>query len=203
MEIYLIRHTTPLVDKGICYGQTDLDITDSFLDEASVIKDYLPAAVNQVFSSPLQRCKKLAHNLYPDNYVETHNALKELNCGDWEMKHWDAIPQHQIQPWMSDFVHTPIPGGESYTHLYRRVISCFRLLKEKTQGTSAIITHGGVIRSILAYITDTPLSDSFNAFNLHYGCVIKIIPVGNDAFRHEVKLNIPPVKPEQHKPSGL
>ena len=24
MEIYLIRHTSPLVEKGVCYGQADL-----------------------------------------------------------------------------------------------------------------------------------------------------------------------------------
>ena len=26
MEIYLVRHTTPNIKKGICYGQTDIDI---------------------------------------------------------------------------------------------------------------------------------------------------------------------------------
>ena len=30
MEIFLIRHTTPKIEKGICYGQTDLDITTTF-----------------------------------------------------------------------------------------------------------------------------------------------------------------------------
>lgn len=31
MDIYLIRHTTPAIAKGICYGQTDLDVTANFL----------------------------------------------------------------------------------------------------------------------------------------------------------------------------
>jgi len=33
MEIYLIRHTTPDVAKGICYGQTDLDVANTFEEE--------------------------------------------------------------------------------------------------------------------------------------------------------------------------
>jgi len=59
-EIYLIRHTTPLVAKGICCGQTDLDITDSFKEEAAIIRQHLPENMGSVHSSPLQRCSRLA-----------------------------------------------------------------------------------------------------------------------------------------------
>ena len=37
MEIYLIRHTTPKIEKGICYGQADLNVADSFEEEINVI----------------------------------------------------------------------------------------------------------------------------------------------------------------------
>ena len=30
MELILIRHTTPAIEKGICYGQSDLNVADSF-----------------------------------------------------------------------------------------------------------------------------------------------------------------------------
>ena len=33
MLIHLIRHTTPDIETGICYGQTDLDVSDSFEKE--------------------------------------------------------------------------------------------------------------------------------------------------------------------------
>ena len=52
MEIYLIRHTTPNIAKGICYGQTDLDITDTFEQEVVRIKPHLPKNIQTVFSSP-------------------------------------------------------------------------------------------------------------------------------------------------------
>src|ERR1700732_2888454 len=99
-EIYLIRHTTPLVAKGICYGQTDLDITDSFNEEAAIIGQYLPEKMESVHSSPLQRCSRLASHLFPAHSMDLHNELMEIHCGEWEMKGWDELPKEVIDPWM-------------------------------------------------------------------------------------------------------
>jgi len=121
MEIYLIRHTTPAVAKGICYGQTDLDITDSFFDEAAIISKILPQSIRAVHSSPLQRCKKLATQLFPSHSIVLHDELMEIHCGQWEMKNWDGLPEEELGPWMKDFVNVRIPGGESYLDLHERV----------------------------------------------------------------------------------
>jgi len=84
MEIYLIRHTTPAIAKGICYGQTDLDVTDSFEAEVMSIKEHLPKNIQAVYSSPLQRCRKLAEAIFPKHPVQLFDDLMELNCGDWK-----------------------------------------------------------------------------------------------------------------------
>lgn len=199
MEIFLIRHTTPLVEKGTCYGQTDLDVTDSFHAEANMIKTHLPDSIVAVYSSPLQRCKKLAQHLFPHNPINLHNNLMELNCGSWEMQKWDDIPRHEIDPWMNDFVTVSTPKGESYIDLHQRVVACFQQISQLS-GPSAIVAHGGVIRSILSHITQTALMDSFNAFKLHYGCVVKIT-YHNENFQHAVLHNVAPEEKEQHKPS--
>jgi alpha-ribazole phosphatase len=199
MEIFLIRHTTPAVEKGVCYGQTDLDVTGSFQEEAMVIARHLPDGIVQVYSSPLQRCKKLAEHLFSPTQVVLHEDLMELNCGKWEMQKWDDIPRHEIDPWMNDFVTVCTPGGESYIDLHDRVVAQFEKIRQK-QESAAIVAHGGVIRSILSHITDTALADSFNRFKLHYGCVVKIHFDNNGAV-HTVLSNIPPEEKEQHKPS--
>jgi alpha-ribazole phosphatase len=67
--IYLIRHTTPAVARGICYGQTDLEVTGSFHEEAEVIRQHLPADIGPVYSSPLNRCTLLAKELFPDRPI--------------------------------------------------------------------------------------------------------------------------------------
>lgn len=214
MEIYLIRHTTPGIAKGVCYGQADLDVTGSFLSEAAIIQQYLPAKVTAVYSSPLQRCKKLAEHLFGDHDVQLHDDLKEINCGKWELKLWDDIPTDEIDPWMDDFINVRIPGGESYTDVFERVSRCFDQIinrhhvnnhtfiqpgNKDSLSTAVIVAHGGVIRSILSHITHTPLADSFPLFSLHYGCVVKIVQENNN-LRHEVLSNITQEK-EIHKPS--
>ena len=196
--IYLIRHTTPDINKGICYGQSDISLTETFYEEASVIKKNLKEEIEHVYSSPLMRCKKLAEYLFPQNDIHLHSDLMEINCGNWEMKQWDLVPKKEIDAWMNDFVNAPIPGGESYTDLYKRTSNCFDQIVSKNNH-AAIITHGGVIRSILSHITQTPLVESFNIFSIHYGCVVKITVDGKD-IRHEIISNIQAEK-EKHKPS--
>jgi alpha-ribazole phosphatase len=216
MEIYLVRHTTPAVEKGVCYGQANLDVTESFHSEAAIIRQHLPENATAVYSSPLMRCKILAAHLYGGHPIHLKDELMEINCGNWELKVWDEIPKHEIDPWMKDLLNVRIPAGESYTDVYERVKECFnkivqlhqsdnsggQLLMEPTDITRAVIVaHGGVIRSILSHITDTPLVDSFKVFTLHYGCVIKIVQRGN-GLQHEILSNIPHEK-ETHKPTNL
>ena len=199
MEIYLIRHTTPQIAKGICYGQTDLDVTDTFLHEANLIKPYLPQSLTTVYSSPLQRCSKLAVQLFGQQNIVHHPHLKEINCGIWEMQHWDAIPKQDLDPFMADFVNIAMPHGESYIDLYVRVVAYFNHIATQPKPL-AVVTHGGVIRSILSHITNTPLIESFNIFKLYYGCVVRLSAEG-EGFKYDVLHNIEPALPEQHKPS--
>ena len=197
-EIYLIRHTTPAVEKGTCYGQADLDVTESFFDEAALIRAYLPAHIQTVYASPLQRCSKLAQHLFPAHNISFHDELKEIHCGEWELQKWDDLPQDIVMPWMNDFVNVRIPGGESYLDLYERTTKMFERIAARKEN-AAIVSHGGVLRSILSHLTNTALIDSFNIFKLQYGCVVKL-SIHEDQFVHEVLHSIHSTS-EQHKPS--
>jgi alpha-ribazole phosphatase len=199
MEIYLVRHTTPNVIKGTCYGQTDLDVTETFAQEVMNTKEFLPLNIQSVYSSPLQRCTKLASALFPDHTLQLHNDLMELNCGDWEMQLWNDIPKTEIQPWMDDFINVTVPNGESYSQMHERVVNRFLWIAK--QATPAlIVAHGGVLRSIVSHITGTPLKESFDAFSFHYGCVVKIT-LDEGTFRHEVLYNVSLAGKEWHRPT--
>ncbi|MDO3693367.1 alpha-ribazole phosphatase [Wenyingzhuangia sp. chi5] len=169
MNLYLIRHTTPDIDKGICYGQANIPLSDSFEEESDFLISKLKNInIQQVISSPLQRCTNLAAKIKTDFTIDDN--LKELDFGDWELMDWNKIPQQEIDPWMKDFVHVPVPNGESYMDLYLRVLSVYQnIKKDKT----ALVTHAGVIRSILAHITKTDLTDSFD-FKIPYGTIVQI-----------------------------
>ncbi|MEI6866190.1 alpha-ribazole phosphatase [Flavicella sp.] len=172
MEIYLVRHTTPKIEKGICYGQTDLDITTEFKKESEIILNKIPFNTKtKLYSSPAKRCTKLAA-LISKNY-SIDERLKELNFGNWEMKNWDRIPKEEIDPWMQDFVHIKVPNGESYTELAQRSIAFFKEISELNNTDVIVICHAGVIRSILSYVTKTLLKDSFD-IKIIYGQISKI-----------------------------
>ncbi|MDO9374636.1 MAG: alpha-ribazole phosphatase [Ferruginibacter sp.] len=198
MEIYLVRHTTPAVEKGTCYGQADLDVTDSFHSEAEIIKQVVPDTVKAVYASPLKRCTLLAEHLYNDYPIRLCEELKEIDCGDWEMRLWDDIPKEQLKPWMDDLANVPTLNGESYTDLYNRVSRMFDHIHQQ-ELPAVIVAHGGVIRSILSHVTSTAVVDSFKLFSYSYGCVIRLVK--NDGhWNMEVLSNIPREK-EMHKPS--
>jgi alpha-ribazole phosphatase len=199
MEIYLIRHTTPAVAKGICYGQTDLDVTETFNDEVASIIPHLPENIINVYSSPLQRCKKLAEALFPQHNLQLHDDLMELNCGTWEMQEWNAISKTEMQPWLDDFVNVVVPHGESYTQMHQRVIDRFDAIAQQAK-PAVIVAHGGVLRSILAHITQTPLKESFDIFSCHYGCVVKLF-LKEDKYAHEMLYNVSLAGKEWHRPT--
>jgi alpha-ribazole phosphatase len=199
MEIYLIRHTTPNVAKGICYGQTDLDITESFEEEVASIRPYLPDNIETVYSSPLQRCRKLAEALFPQKNIALQKDLMELNCGTWEMQVWNEIPKEEMQPWLDDFINIVVPEGESYLQMHDRVTRRFHQITQELK-PAVIVAHGGVLRSILAHITNTPLKESFDVFSCHYGCVVKLYPE-NGTYKYEILYNVSLAGKEWHRPS--
>lgn len=173
MEIILIRHTTPKIAKGICYGQSDLDITDTFLEEIKPIIKIVPANNNEIsyYSSPLKRCRKLAEKL--SNKVIFDDRLKELDFGDWELQNWNDINQKELDIWMKDFVNVPVTNGESYMDLHARTADFLLEIAKQKHNKVVIITHAGVIRSLYSFIKKTSLENSFD-LKLQYGQVLEI-----------------------------
>ncbi len=172
MEIYLIRHTTPAIAKGICYGQSDIGLADTFPAEKEKVLAQLPASVDAVHSSPLQRCHRLAQTI-PAPQIYTDDRLMEVNFGAWEMQAWNDIPADQLTPWMENFVLASPPGGESMTQMHQRVLTFWKDLAYAAHQTTAIITHGGIIRLLMAHIENRPLSTAFD-LKVEYGEVIHL-----------------------------
>lgn len=185
MIIYLVRHTTPLNAKGLCYGFSDIDVNEHFLQEAEAVQKKLPISLQNIYCSPLIRCKKLAQYLFNNRPLNFEDDLREMNFGAWENKLWNDIAYQESKYWMDDFVHASTPNGESYKMLYNRVVPLFeKHIKNHLQGF-LWVTHSGVIRSVLCKITNTDLQHSFAAFKIDYGAVVKIVKEGT-TFKYEI-----------------
>jgi alpha-ribazole phosphatase len=176
MEIYLVRHTETLCEKGICYGQSDVGIREPYLEVFEGILKQLPQEAI-LYSSPLQRCKILANHILANTKIDSiteDSRLMEMNFGDWELKNWSEIPQEILDPWMKEFVAVAVPNGESFIGLDQRVKDFFeKEIHNKHTKPVIIVAHSGVIRSVLCKINNEPLQNAFKN-TLDYGAVIKI-----------------------------
>ncbi len=178
MEIYLVRHTTVTVEKGLCYGQADIALAPTFLQEAADTAKQIADRQNAAYiSSPSRRCTQLAEFLSRRPPI-TDRRLLELNFGQWELKLWETLDQEQLDTWINDIINVKCPGGESYADLYGRVIEFYLETLRKNHRSAVICTHAGVIRCILAYILEMPLQRAFD-IRLAYGGVTKI-SIDND-----------------------
>lgn len=173
MEIYLIRHTKTLAQTGLCYGQSDLDVSCDFLAQAQQIKEKLPKLENDsvIFSSPLQRCQKLAAVFSPHFLID--DKLKELNFGDWENRLFDDLPHEEVERWAENFVEIAPPNGESFLNLMQRVEAFWQQLISQNAQTVFIFTHAGTIRALLAVILQLPPKNAFQ-FAVDCGSVHKL-----------------------------
>ncbi|MEZ0231243.1 MAG: alpha-ribazole phosphatase [Methylophilaceae bacterium] len=180
MNIYLVRHTTPDVEAGICYGQSDVGVTETFHQEFEVLSEKLRHLVNPVlYSSPLTRCFKLA-NAIADRWslgdIRQDARLMELHFGDWELKKWDDIPRGLIDVWAQEHVMQTPPQGESFHSLHLRAKSFLNEVSANIQDTSPVVvfTHAGVIRALVAEALNLPLMNAFR-LQINYGSVTQII----------------------------
>jgi alpha-ribazole phosphatase len=176
MEVYLVRHTETVCEKGICYGQSDVGIREPYDAVFESILNQLPQDAI-LYSSPLQRCVILAKHILENTKIDSiieDSRLMEMNFGDWELKKWDAIPRAILDPWMEDFVNVRVPNGESFVDLHDRVLEFLdNKLTRENEKPVIIVAHAGVIRSFLCKINDLLLKDAFQN-KVNYGEVIKI-----------------------------
>jgi len=176
MEIYLLRHTKPDVPPDTCYGQSDIDVVEPiFREQLPRFQKLLPLEeISAIYTSPLQRCYKLAEALSNEHKgTIVDKRIGELDFGEWELQPWAGIDGQQMARWREDFLFARAPAGESHMDLYRRVEKFWDQLLKKEHPSSLVVTHGGVIKSLLSKILDMPLRKSY-AIKIHYGELIYI-----------------------------
>ena len=153
MEVILIRHTSVDVPKGVCYGQTNVPLRDSFEEEASITAQQLQNDVfDAVFTSPLSRCTRLAdHCGYPD-------AIRDARLKE---------------EWYNDYFHVAATGGESFMMQLQRVSEFLNEVSGKEYKRIAVFAHGGVLICAQIYAGILRMEDAFDALT-PYGGVVRL-----------------------------
>lgn len=170
MRLFLVRHPTPAVAPGICYGRSDLALAEDALGSAAALRGLLPAHATW-YSSPLQRCRLFAEALHVSPVFD--DRLQEIHFGTWEMQAWDAIDRDLLDEWAAAGPEFAPPGGESVAALFRRVTAFIREKAAAGDEALVLVTHAGVMKACCALLLDLP-DGEWQSMRFDYGSVTLI-----------------------------
>ena len=130
---------------------------------------------NRVISSPLQRCAQFAEQLafrlgVP---VSLEKDLQELHFGAWEGQSAAALMETDAEGlglfWADPYSFTP-PQGEAVSDFSARVLAAVERLHQAHAGERVLlVSHGGVMRLLLAKARGLPREQLLNVEVAHGG----------------------------------
>lgn len=178
MELILLRHPETIANKEKLYiGQTESKYTDKGKEQFNNILVNFDYDIDYIYTSPMNRCKLLAKELSGklDKEFELIESLNEINFGIFEGKNYKEVQKTHPdawQNWIMDYINYTIPEGESLSELYKRVEEFLNILKKK-DGKYLLITHGGVIQTIITLLLDLDIDDRWH-FKISEGGLVEI-----------------------------
>lgn len=158
MRLVLVRHAEPDVStRGRCYGALDVGLSAAGRAQSERLgRALLGVDLAAIVSSPRRRALETAAVVARPHAVEVRveSGLAELDFGELEGRTYDeiaaALPDLYAE-WMTRPTEVRFPGGESYADLATRVLAAVASLREEFGGRTVVaVTHGGVVRAVLA-----------------------------------------------------
>jgi alpha-ribazole phosphatase len=119
-------------------------------------------AIDMVYCSDLSRATTTAGAIARrlDVPVEVRPSLREMNFGRWEGLSWDEVAEQfprAARRWLNARSSPSVPGGEPLARFKRRTLAELKHIVADNAGTSvAVVTHGGVIRVVVAAVLGIP-----------------------------------------------
>ncbi|HEX2586409.1 MAG TPA: histidine phosphatase family protein [Steroidobacteraceae bacterium] len=164
MLLTLIRHGEVNGRKQVLRGRTDDVLSDYGYQQMRDIITTIQPDVTVIATSPLKRCNDFASSLSAERQLPLHvmNELREIDFGEWENMTLPEAEAHDprcFHTFKHDTAQWQPPGGEPYSALRKRVRQALTQIIELKSSHVLAITHGGVIRAMLAECLEmTPAS---------------------------------------------
>jgi broad specificity phosphatase PhoE len=161
-------------------GRIDMNLSPRGCAQARTLADFLhgkPLAA--IYASPMKRVQQtLAPFLNNGAPAQTIlSGLQEVDFGDWSGYNWNQVREKfGVHPydWLDEIELGAVPNGENGVQFRARVEPClFEIIRRHPGETTAIFSHGGVIRMILAILLNLPLPKT-NLFEIEYTSVTQI-----------------------------
>ena len=164
INLYFIGHGRQ--NSGLCNVNVPLD--DAGVRQAKLVaKRLCTYDIDKLYCSHLIRARETAEYIGNELGLESilSEDLREISFGDME-----GLDNIQIKERFADFLEErkkakediPNPGGESGQDVYNRAMPVIRRIiedaKENDYKHIAIVSHGGLIRSVVAGVLEAPFA---------------------------------------------
>lgn len=184
---YVIRHgETDYNRNGRYQGQSDIPLNEEGLRQTVLLANRMAAVpLDIIYSSPLMRAQETARAMAGGRTVALDPRLQEIDVGRCQ-----GLTNPEIARQMPDFWaqmqkepdRTPFPGGENAYDLQKRSVEAMWAIRERyPTGRVAVVTHGGVLKVIVADVMGLPLTER-HRFVIN-NCSITIIEWGAERRR--------------------
>ncbi len=159
--VYLIRHgETEWNVTGRWQGHTDVPLNDIGRTQASLLAQHLSTAgarFDVIYSSDLTRAYQTAWEIGAAVRVPVQllPPLREIDLGSWSGLTRDEIRSRYPVEFelLERGQDIPRGGAETLSALRNRVVTAIEALVARHSGeTMALVSHGGVIRMMLAHV---------------------------------------------------
>ena len=171
MQLHLIRHgQTEWNTQRRIQGQLETELDANGRDQAKARgKTFVDMPLHAVYSSSSVRTRQTTELILGSrtDSVVFRDELKEINLGVWQGRFWSDIESTDPDMVESLIYAKPdfnVEGAESYNDLQRRGVKAIeRILSDHQDAPSGsnilVVSHGALLKTIIAHYTNVPLSD--------------------------------------------
>ena len=159
-RIVLLRHAHSVAnEKNLLAGRTPgIALSKTGRDQALQLVNRLGAITfDEIAVSPMQRCRETIDpwltSSNAKSRVVTDDSISEVDYGSWSGKSLASLRRKSEWKVVQDFPSQMVfPEGESLLEMQGRALSGFyRLNSVKGKGPRLLVSHGDVIKSIVAH----------------------------------------------------
>lgn len=152
VNLYLIRHGRQ--NSSLC--NVDVELSEEGRNQAELLRERLQHYhIDALYSSNLLRAVQTAKILNQTLQLphEIREEIQEISFGQLEGMTEEYIEEHfhdfkeEQKKLLEDI---PYPGGENGTSVYERAMPLIQEIVQSGKKNIAIVTHGGIIRVLLA-----------------------------------------------------
>ncbi len=163
MRLHLVRHApTAETGKRLTGRLPGVPITVAGSEAAHEVGRALTGeGVASLYSSPVQRCRETARAIGAELGLRptVYKSFTEVDYGTWAGRSMGSLRRTKL--WKQLFVapsRVRFPGGETLGEVQARAVAAVEALAAASpEGAVVVVSHGDVIKSVLAHYIGTPL----------------------------------------------